>query len=134
MAVVKVIELLGESEQGWDDAAPYQTESRIDVPFGRSSVPAGALAVAGVAYAGDRGIQSVEVSSDGGRSWQPAQVKPGLSPYTWQLWRADITVDSSVKDLRVRATDGQSHPQTRESAPPFPSGATGYHTVRIAVS
>src|SRR5437660_1268488 len=120
--------------QGWDDAAPYQTESRIDVPRFRESIPVGPLSLAGVAYAGDRGIQSVEVSTDGGRTWQPAEVKPGLSPYSWQLWRADVQVDRSAKDVRVRATDGQGHPQTREVNPPFPSGATGYHTVTIAVA
>jgi hypothetical protein len=120
--------------QGWDDAASYQTESRIDVPRGRETLAAGPLALGGVAFAGDRGIQSVEVSIDAGQTWQPAQVKPGLSANTWQLWRADVSVDRSVKTIRVRATDGQGHPQTRESNPPFPSGATGYHSVTIAVA
>jgi DMSO/TMAO reductase YedYZ molybdopterin-dependent catalytic subunit len=120
--------------QGWDDAAPYQTESRIDVPKSRDTLSAGPLSVGGVAFAGDRGISSVEVSTDGERTWQPAQVKPGLSPYTWQLWRADIDVDSSVRDIRVRSTDGQGKPQTRQENDPFPSGATGYHAVRVAVS
>ncbi len=120
--------------QGWDDAAPYQTESRIDTPNNRATLSAGALSVGGVAFAGDRGIKSVELSTDQGRTWQPAQVKPGLSPYTWQLWRADLTVDRDVKDVRVRATDGQGRLQTREEAPPFPSGATGYHDITIAVS
>ncbi|MBV9896019.1 MAG: oxidoreductase, partial [Chloroflexi bacterium] len=55
-------------------------------------------------------------------------------PYTWQLWRADINVDKSVRDIRVRATDGQGKPQTREQNDPFPSGATGYDTIRVAVS
>jgi DMSO/TMAO reductase YedYZ molybdopterin-dependent catalytic subunit len=120
--------------QGWDDAAPYQTESRIDVPAGRDAFPTGVLSVGGVAFAGDRGIQSVEVSTDGGQTWQPAQVKPGLSPYTWQLWRGDVQVDRSTHEIRVRATDGLGHLQTRTKAPPFPSGATGYHGVTIAVS
>jgi len=120
--------------QGWDDAAPYQTESRIDVPRGRESVAAGPLTVGGVAFAGDRGIQSVEVSTDQGQTWQPSQVKAGLSPNSWQLWRADLQVDRSTREIRVRATDGLGHPQTRESAPPFPSGATGYHSVTIGVS
>jgi DMSO/TMAO reductase YedYZ molybdopterin-dependent catalytic subunit len=121
-------------QQGWDDAAPYQTESRIDTPHDRSAVSSGALSIGGVAFAGDRGISSVEVSSDLGRTWQPAQVKAGLSPYTWQLWRADLQVARDVKDVRVRAVDGQGRPQTREEAPPFPSGATGYHAITVAVS
>jgi DMSO/TMAO reductase YedYZ molybdopterin-dependent catalytic subunit len=120
--------------QGWDDAAPYQRASRIDAPRGREAISAGDLSVGGVAFAGDRGIQSVEISTDQGQTWQHAQVKPGLGPNTWQLWRADISVDHSVKTLRVRATDGLERPQTRETAPPFPSGATGYHNVTIAVS
>jgi DMSO/TMAO reductase YedYZ molybdopterin-dependent catalytic subunit len=121
-------------QQGWDDAAPYQTESRIDVPRSRDTITTGPLSVGGVAFAGNRGIQSVEVSVDGEKTWLPAQVKPGLSRNTWQLWRADITVDSSVHDIRVRATDGTGKPQTRQPADPFPSGATGYDTARIAVS
>jgi hypothetical protein len=121
-------------QQGWDDAAPYQTESRIDVPHSRDTIATGPLSVGGVAFAGDRGIQSVEISTDGEQTWRPAQVKPGLSQDSWQLWRADINVDSSVHDIRVRATDGTGKLQTRTPGDPFPSGATGYDTVRIAVS
>jgi len=120
--------------QGWDDAAPYQTESRIDTPHGRDSVSPGPLSLGGVAFAGNRAISSVQVSTDGEKTWQEAQVKPGLSQNSWQLWRADLNVDNSVKDIRVRATDGQGKPQTRQENDPFPSGATGYHTIRIAVS
>ncbi|MGI9148169.1 MAG: molybdopterin-dependent oxidoreductase [Chloroflexota bacterium] len=120
--------------QGWDDAAPYSTESRIDAPRARDSVASGMLPLGGVAFAGDRGIQSVEVSTDGGRTWQPAQVKAALSPNTWQLWRGDVQVDRSTREIRVRATDGLGHPQAREQNPPFPSGATGYHTITVAVA
>lgn len=121
-------------KQGWNDAAPYQTESRIDVPRGRISVDSGALAIGGIAFAGERGIQTVEISTDQGRTWQPARLKPALSANTWQLWRADVNVDRNVKDLRVRAVDGTGTPQRREETPPFPSGATGYHVVTVAVS
>jgi len=120
--------------QGWDDAAPYQTESRIDAPYGRETLASGTLAVGGVAFAGDRGIQSVEISTDQGQTWLRAQVKPGLSANSWQLWRTDVQVDRATREIRVRATDGQGRPQTREGAPPFPSGATGYHSVTIAVA
>ncbi len=115
-------------QQGWDDAAPYQTESRIDVPHGRDTINAGPLSVGGVAFAGNRGIQSVEISTDGEQTWLPAQVKPGLSQNSWQLWRADISVNNAVHDIRVRATDGTGKLQTRTAADPFPSGATGTTT------
>jgi DMSO/TMAO reductase YedYZ molybdopterin-dependent catalytic subunit len=120
--------------QGWDDAAPYQTASRIDAPAGRATLAPGTLAVGGVAFAGDRGIQSVEISTDQGQTWLPAQLKPGLSANTWQLWRTDVDVSRNTHEIRVRATDGQGRPQTRENAPPFPAGSTGYHSVTIAVS
>jgi hypothetical protein len=76
----------------------------------------------------------VEISTDQGQTWLPAQVKPGLSANTWQLWRTDVEVSRSTHEIRVRATDGQGRPQTRENAPPFPAGSTGYHSVTIAVS
>jgi DMSO/TMAO reductase YedYZ molybdopterin-dependent catalytic subunit len=120
--------------QGWDDAAPYQTESRIDAPRDRGTISPGSLAVGGVAFAGDRGIQSVEISTDAGQTWQAAQVKPGLSSDTWQLWRGDVQVDRSTREIRVRATDGLGHLQTRQQSPPFPSGATGYHSITIGVT
>ena len=120
--------------QGWDDAAPYQTASRIDAPFGRATLAPGTLAVGGVAFAGDRGIQSVEISMDQGQTWLAAQVKPGLSANTWQLWRTDVEVSRTTREIRVRATDGLGRLQTRESAPPFPAGSTGYDSITIAVS
>jgi hypothetical protein len=120
--------------RGWDDTAHYQTASRFDVPAPISSPPAGPLELGGVAFAGDRGIQKVEVTLDQGRTWQPATVKPGLSRNTWQLWRATVTVDQSVKAIQVRATDGTGVTQTQQDADPFPSGSTGYHTINVSVT
>ena len=120
--------------RGWDDGAPYQTASRIDVPRPRLTLAAGPVDVGGVAFAGDRGIQKVEVSADQGQTWQEAQVKPGLSPYTWQLWSARVDVAKGVRSLQVRATDGAGHVQVHTEAPPFPAGSTGYHTVDVGVT
>ncbi len=120
--------------RGWDDTATYQTMSRFDTPRSRASLAAGVVDVAGVAYAGDRGIQKVEVSADGGQTWQAAQVKPGLSPYTWQLWRASLNLTPGVRHFQVRATDGQGHLQIREARNPFPAGSTGFDGLTLVVS
>ena len=52
-------------KQGWSQQGPIKTESRIDVPKARSTVAAGQVTIAGVAWAQHRGIAAVEVSVDG---------------------------------------------------------------------
>jgi hypothetical protein len=37
-------------------------------------------------------------------------------------------------DLTVRATDGTGTVQTDRRAEPFPSGASGYHTVVVTIA
>jgi DMSO/TMAO reductase YedYZ molybdopterin-dependent catalytic subunit len=120
-------------ERGWNDAAPYKTSSRIDVPTRRSTPPAGEVAIGGVAFAGDRGIRAVEYSLDEGKSWQAAEIKPGLATNTWQLWVARPTLQAGKYTIKVRATDGKGELQAAREAEPFPDGASGYHTVIIAV-
>ncbi|MBV9354546.1 MAG: molybdopterin-dependent oxidoreductase [Chloroflexi bacterium] len=120
--------------QGWNDAAPYQTASRIDTPSQRQSVAAGTTTVAGVAFAGDRRIDKVEVSPDNGQTWIEAQVKPGLSANSWQLWQAQVPVDRNVHTLTVRATDGLGNVQTQLQEPPFPNGSTGWDEKDVAVT
>ena len=93
------------------------------------------VSVATTAFAGTRGISGVEYSTDGGRSWSPAAFKPPLSPLTWVIWQADWTPGAEgAYDLRVRATDSAGKLQTSQTAASYPSGASGYHTIRIAVA
>ena len=128
---------------GWANNAEDNTGSSILIP---GQAPArqrfrkldetqdasygGRLPIAGVAFAGDRGIAKVEVSTDGGNTWKTAQIKDPLSQYTWVLWTAGY-VPSNIENYRivVRATDKTGKTQTTEMAPPFPNGATGYHTI-----
>ena len=91
------------------------------------------MVAGGVAYAGERGIAQVEVSADKGASWTAAQVKPQLSPYTWQLWRADLRLTPETREIWVRATDGRGTLQTQSQAEPYPAGSTGWHSVRVSV-
>ena len=88
--------------------------------------------IAGIAFAGDRGIAKIEVSTDGGTTWKTAQVKDPLSQYTWVLWTAGyVPPNKENYSIVVRATDKTGKVQTTEMSPPFPNGATGYHTITV---
>ena len=122
-------------QQGWDHNAVVKTMSRIDVPVDGDIVKAGAIEVAGVAFAGTRGISKVEYSTDGGSSWNEAAFDAPLSPLTWVIWRATWAPGShGAYTLKVRATDGSGAMQSSGIAPSFPSGSSGYHTIHVNVS
>lgn len=117
--------------RGWDDQAVIKTMSRIDVPRNRGNLDAPAY-IGGIAFAGDRGIERVEVSYDRGFTWHEAHVKEALSPYTWVLWaieRTDIVPGDG--SITVRAIDKTGAVQTAERADPVPDGASGYHTITV---
>jgi hypothetical protein len=94
-------------------------------------VPGQRVPVAGIAFAGDRGISKVEVGTDGDVTWKSANIKDPLSKYTWVLWAAEFTPTASQGSNRivVRATDKTGKVQTSEVRPPFPDGDTGYHII-----
>ena len=90
--------------------------------------------IAGVAFAGDRGISKIEVSSDGGNTWKSAIIKDPLSNYTWVLWTSGFApkVGGDYK-IVVRATDKTGQVQTSQFEDPFPNGASGYNMINAKV-
>jgi DMSO/TMAO reductase YedYZ molybdopterin-dependent catalytic subunit len=113
-------------ERGWNMEARPQIISIIDTVM-RAAGEAGPVTVGGIAWAGDRGIQQVEIQVDDG-AWSAAKLRlPALSPLTWVQWRADLPVPAGRHTFRVRATDGTGTVQIGAAADPAPSGATGYH-------
>jgi len=119
--------------RGWAKEGPIKTQSRIDVPRSGAAVTAGRTPIAGVAWAPTRSIERVEVRVDDD-AWQPARLSGALSENTWVQWVYDWEATAGAHRLQVRATDGDGRTQTADLAPPAPSGATGYHTIRVEVT
>jgi DMSO/TMAO reductase YedYZ molybdopterin-dependent catalytic subunit len=115
--------------KGWAKEAPILTQARIDTP--RGPIPAGRVAVAGVAWAPDRGISKVEVGIDG--TWHVADLSTPIADATWVQWVAYWDATPGEHTLAVRATDGEGVLQEERESPPAPDGARGWHTRVISV-
>lgn len=124
--------------RGWDAKAPVKTASRIDTPRSLSRMPAGVVAVAGVAWAQGRGITDVEVRVDDG-PWRRCDLA-GLplrdgepTNETWRQWMLPVELGPGRHTITCRATDGSGAIQTEQRSEPRPNGATGWHSVVVIV-
>jgi DMSO/TMAO reductase YedYZ molybdopterin-dependent catalytic subunit len=118
--------------RGWSKEAPILTQSRIDVPSANASVSAGPVAIAGVAWAPDRGITRVEVRVDDGE-WQNTSIATPIGPQTWVQWKTTWQATAGDHTISVRATDGTGEAQTDQVTRPDPDGARGHHTIAVRV-
>ncbi|HWN35773.1 MAG TPA: molybdopterin-dependent oxidoreductase [Pseudonocardia sp.] len=117
-------------QRGWAQLAPIKTQSRIDRPRSGSSVAAGQVTAAGIAWAQHRGIAGVQVRLDGG-PWQPARLSTEVGADTWRMWLVELTVPPGHHTLECRATDTSGVTQTEVEAPPVPDGATGWPSIEL---
>jgi DMSO/TMAO reductase YedYZ molybdopterin-dependent catalytic subunit len=132
--------------RGWANNANYQTHSKIVFPgdalrnrFEELSTNAATVGskspIAGLAFAGDRGISKVEVSTDGGNTWQTASIKDPLSSDSWVLWALDwIPQNKGKYNIVVRASDNAGNIQSAEVRDIYPNGSMGYHSVDATVA
>ncbi|GLZ38218.1 molybdopterin-dependent oxidoreductase [Actinokineospora sp. NBRC 105648] len=119
-------------DRGWAERAPIKTQSRIDVPQGFATVPAGKVTVAGIAWAQNTGIDKVEVRIDGG-PWRAAELAVEVNNQTWRQWKVDFDLPAGSHQAQVRATDRSGRTQGEERVPPIPDGATGWHSSLFTV-
>ncbi|MEC4673899.1 MAG: molybdopterin-binding oxidoreductase, partial [Nitrospirota bacterium] len=95
----------------------------------------GSIMMEGFAFSGTRGIRSVEISVDGGDTWQLTQLKPALSPNSWIFWNYSWQDPKpGYYRLLVRATDGTGTLQSALDQKPFPDGGTGLQEIWITVT
>ncbi len=119
--------------RGWAKEAPILTQARIDVPRPNTQRRVGdVIAVAGVAWAPDRGISKVEIQVDDG-DWQPATLATALGPQTWVQWKFAWPATAGHHTFTVRATDGTGQVQTADVTRPDPDGARGRDQVSVQV-
>ncbi|MBM7798795.1 DMSO/TMAO reductase YedYZ molybdopterin-dependent catalytic subunit [Microlunatus panaciterrae] len=116
---------------GWSARGPIKLQSRIDTPR-KSTIKAGRIVFAGVAWAQHTGIRGVEVRLDAG-PWQQADLAETVGPDTWRQWRLEWQSAPGYHTVTVRAIDQNGTVQTDVKAPPDPDGATGLHAITFIV-
>jgi DMSO/TMAO reductase YedYZ molybdopterin-dependent catalytic subunit len=128
-------------ERGWHGTGPVNTVAKLH----STSKPGDQVRVGGHAYAGTRGIERVEVSTDGGDSWAEATLSeplPGAvdartgeslraeAEDAWRMW--EYTYDATEPhEVVVRATDGTGTLQDETERRAFPRGPTGWVSRRV---
>jgi hypothetical protein len=77
------------------------------------SVPAGTPTSArGIAFGGDCGVARVDLSVDGGKSWQPTELGADQGTYGFRQWQTQFTLPQrGARTLMVRCTNTKSDAQ-----------------------
>ena len=134
-------------QRGWQGTGPVTTVAKLhavnDLDDGRKQV-------AGHAYAGTRGIETVEVSIDGGETWNEAELSEplpetagdppeatGQTPFgedVWRQWKYEYDPTEAGPMVTVRARDGNGDLQPQEVSDSFPSGPSGWVSRQVEMS
>lgn len=121
-------------KRNWTGDGRVKIFSRIDHPRHNEWLETRHTVLRGIAFAGDRGIQYVQVSLDGGKSWTLAHLEKPLSEYSWVFWSLPVTFPATGRyRIAVRAADLYSGVQRDDGRDPFPSGTSGIHRIDVKV-
>lgn len=121
-------------ERGWDEEAIVNTMAYV-----RGAERTGTrVTVGGVVFGGlETGVEeidAVEVSVDGGDTWQEGDLEARLDVHAWRRWRYEFEApDQSEFEVVVRAVESDGSVQTAEETSPRPGGATGWHRMTVEI-
>lgn len=102
---------------------PGAVKSEILLPAAGSRLAIGTNRIAGLAWGGEERIARVDISTDGGRTWQAAHLKGPQQPYSWCQWECLWTVTAEggyTLMARAHTESGLSQPFD------YDSGNLGY--------
>jgi len=112
-------------------------KSWINHPAGKEKINAGEIQIHGVALVGEQEVTNVEVSIDGGTTWQKAQFTgPNLGKHAWRQFVFAAKLESGTHVLASRATDenGNTQPENRlENERGYGNNSWRDHAVTIEV-
>lgn len=103
----------------WEDGlmlGGFNVSSLICAPVPGEMVKAGAVTVRGWAFAGERDVARVDLSTDGGTTWQVAGLAPARSRWSWRFWSSTVELGPGEHELVCRAWDSAAQTQPESPA------------------
>ncbi|MFO1147515.1 MAG: molybdopterin-dependent oxidoreductase [Alsobacter sp.] len=97
--------------------------SLITSPTPDAKVQAGTLKVTGLAWDGGHGLDRVEISTDGGRTWQPADLGENLGRYAFRAFAATVQAQPGALTILSRASNAAGQTQVPKAL----FNPAGYH-------
>jgi DMSO/TMAO reductase YedYZ molybdopterin-dependent catalytic subunit len=91
-------------------------KSLITVPQGTVAVTRGRQTINGYAWSGYGRIATVEVSTDGGRTWGRSDIVEEAGPYSWVRFEHEWDAEPGPALLQSRATDAEGNSQPEHAA------------------
>ena len=116
-----------------DMLTTQKVKSAFELPWD-GDVPAGRRLLRGRSWSGEGSIAKVDVSLDGGNTWQPARLREPNIDRAWVRWDVDWDARPGTHRLQARATDSRGNTQPDR----IPLNAEGYahwavvtHTITV---
>ncbi|SNR94008.1 Mo-co oxidoreductase dimerisation domain-containing protein [Hymenobacter mucosus] len=96
-----------------------QVKAEIARPALHEVIPIGQpYRIFGAAWTGESEVTCVDVSTDNGSTWQPAELLDASTPFAWRMWEMTWTPHAPGRyTLMARATDRAGHTQPTEHTP-----------------
>ena len=107
----------GQDPKTGEYVTDINIKSIITQPEPDAVLPSGDVTIIGSAYAGETDVDRVEVSTNGGDSWQTATFIGPHEPFAWRHWQFvwNVTQPGTYKILS-RATDSNGEKQPMQAS------------------
>ena len=131
---VREVEFVEEDEEGYWERRGWDGTGRVNrvakLWSRGTNRDEGTIRVGGHAYAGLAGVETVEVSTDGGDTWKEATLSERLDTEdrdVWRQWAYEWDADEGEEyEVVVRMIDENGEVQEEERSGSSPDGATGW--------
>ena len=128
----------GEDPKSGEVVTAIRLKSVITEPLSTDHLMPGTVAIRGAAYAGEARVTKVQVSVDGGLSWNNADFLGPNEPFAWRrwqfLWHVESPGDYTIMS-RAIDSEGNTQPQNaRWNKLGYGNNGVSEHAVKVHIS